>query len=203
VAQDEGVIEDSMGPDGEAAPLVAAFRHGGGGREGFEVVRVQVTAAGVRLRGQTAAVEDGQAWSVGYEIALDEAWCTYRAQVWDLARRIVIELDRDGGWRVDGSPRPDLDGCLDVDLESSACTNTIPVHRLDLAVGEAAEAPAVYFRAADLAVERLEQSYRRLSSDGGLDRYRYDAPIFDFTAQLTYDPTGLIVDYPGIATRAG
>jgi hypothetical protein len=33
--------------------------------------------------------------------------------------------------------------------------------------------------------------------------YDYTAPAFGFTARLVYDETGLIVDYPGIATRAG
>lgn len=40
-----------------------------------------------------------------------------------------------GGWR----PGPRLDGCFDVDLESSSMTNTLPVHRLGLAPGAAAE----------------------------------------------------------------
>ena len=35
-----------------------------------------------------------------------------------------------------------LDGCIDVDLKSSCCTNTIPVHRLQLGVGQSADAPA-------------------------------------------------------------
>jgi hypothetical protein len=185
--------------------VIAAFRHRGA-REGFEVVALEASRARVRLRGHTAAVEDGEAWSVRYLVELDEAWRTARARVSGLSsageRELVIERDQEGRWRIDGVPRPDLDGCLDVDLESSACTNTIPVHRLGLAVGEVAAAPAVYVRATDLAVERLEQTYRRLPRHGDHDRYAYHAPAFDFTAVLTFDPTGLILDYPGIATRA-
>jgi hypothetical protein len=29
------------------------------------------------------------------------------------------------------------------------------------------------------------------------------APAFDFTSRLVYDESGLVVDYPGIARRAG
>jgi uncharacterized protein len=201
------------------SPLIAAYRHQDA-REGFEVVTVTTGGSGLRLHGQTAAVEEGAAWSVRYEIVLDDRWRTYRAEVWGLAadgeRRVVIELDRAGTWRVDGAPRPDLDGCLDVDLESSACTNTIPVHRMGLAVGDESEAPAVYVRAEDLRVERLEQTYRRAPSPdddsadstdgadgagGATTTYAYSAPVFDFSCDLTYDAGGLVLDYPGIATR--
>ena len=82
-------------------------------------------------------------------------------------------------------------------------TNTLPVHRLDLAEGAQADAPAAYVRAATLAADRLDQVYRR--HPGGEDRlcFDYAAPAFGFTARLVYDDAGLIVSYPGIAARAG
>ena len=57
-------------------------------------------------------------------------------------------------------------------------------------------------RAGDLSVERLEQRYLRLPDDSGRQRYRYRAPAFDFECELVYDESGLVLDYPGIATRA-
>jgi hypothetical protein len=76
------------------------------------------------------------------------------------------------------------------------------VHRLGLGVGETAEAPAAYVRAPSLAVQRLEQRYRRLEgSVGDGARYDYASPAFDFRAVLTYDRFGLVLDYPGIAVR--
>jgi hypothetical protein len=78
----------------------------------------------------------------------------------------------------------------------------IPVRRMALGVREAAEAPAVYVRVIDLTVERLEQAYRRLPSDDALQRYDYRAPVFDFESRLVYDEAGLVLDYPGIASRA-
>jgi hypothetical protein len=96
---------------------------------------------------------------------------------------------------------PELDGCLDVDLESSACTNTFPVHRLDLAVGQSAEAPAAYVRALGLRVEKLDQNYTRLENDRDQQRYEYRAPRFGFRARLVVDESGLLLAYPGLATR--
>ncbi len=81
-------------------------------------------------------------------------------------------------------PAPELDGCLDVDLESSVCTNKLPVHRLHLGVGQAGDVPAAYVRALDLRVERLEQRYVRAADDQKHQRYDYSAPVFDFAARL-------------------
>ena len=159
-----------------------------------------------RVEGHTAAVEDGEAWAVRYDISVDAGWATRSARVWGRAasglRELSLEADGAGRWRVDGAPAGQLDGCLDVDLESSSLTNAFPVHRLGLAVGEEADAPAAYVRALDLAVERLEQRYRRLEDDNGRQRYHYVSPAFGFECELVYDESGLVLDYPGIAVRA-
>jgi len=78
----------------------------------------------------------------------------------------------------------------------------LPVNRLGLAIGEGADAPAVYVRAVGLRVERLEQRYVRLEDDAGRQRYRYSAPSFGFECELIYDDSGLVIAYPGIAVRA-
>lgn len=162
--------------------------------DGFEVV---FPGAG-RLRGHTSAVEDGRAYAVAYEIALD-GWITrevrVRADGVDGPRETVLGSDGRGTWTVDGDPAPHLHGLVDVDLEASACTNTLPVHRMSLPVGEVVPAPAVYVRA-DLVVQRLDQTYRRLDEH----RFAYTSEG-GFEAVLTYDDAGLVVDYPGIARR--
>lgn len=105
-------------------------------------------------------------------------------------------------WIVDGQATPRLDGCLDVDLESSALTNAFPVHRLGLGVDDRASAPAAFVRAGDLGVDRLQQGYVRSPDDGALAQYDYTAPAFGFSCRLVYDDAGLVVSYPGIALRA-
>jgi hypothetical protein len=57
-------------------------------------------------------------------------------------------------------------------------------------------------RALGLAVERLEQTYARASDEGTRQRFDYTAPAFEFACQLVYDESGLVLEYPGIATRA-
>jgi uncharacterized protein len=185
-------------------PATAAWRHLDA-RTGFEVLFLSREAEGYFLEGYTAAVEEEEAWAVHYAFMLDPRWTTSSAYV--IGRSALgehdlrLESDGAGVWLVDGNPMPQLTGCLDVDLEASACTNAFPVHRLGLEVGQAADAPAVYVRAHDLSVERLEQSYTRLPNDGEHSRYRYVAPSFKFRSVLVYDEFGLVLDYPGIAVR--
>jgi len=115
----------------------------------------------------------------------------------------VLETAGDGRWLVDGEAAPSLDGCLDVDLESSAMTSALPVHRMGLEVGSKAGAPAAYVRALNLAVERLEQDYVHATDEASQQHYDYTAPAFSFGCRLVYDTSGLLLGYPGIAVRAG
>lgn len=186
-------------------PPHAAWRHRES-RDGFEVVFFHQHEAGLRVEGHSAAVECGDPFAVRYAIEVDAEWRTRWAQIegWSAsgARSVAIRRESEGSWLVDGAPMPQLDGCLDVDLESSALTNAFPIHRLGLSVGEEADAPAVYVRAQGLGVERLEQHYTCLAAPPGRQRYGYVAPAFDFRCEIAYDEAGLVLDYPGIATRA-
>jgi uncharacterized protein len=190
--------------EGDGLPAAAAWRHLDA-RAGFEVVFPSRQAGGYRLDGHATAVEGGEAWSVRYTVVLDANWVTRSAHIVGRSAlgesEVHLESDGNAGWRVDGEPMPELAGCVDVDLEASACTNAFPVHRLELDVGQAADAPAVYVRVRDLRVERLEQTYARLPDVGEHSRYHYLAPSFDFRAVLVYDEHGLVLDYPGIAVR--
>jgi uncharacterized protein len=154
--------------------------------DGFEVVYITPG----RLRGHTSAVEDGRPYAVRYEIAFDDRWRTREARVASdtLAgpRETVLVADGRGIWTVDGRPAPHLDGVLDVDLEASACTNALPVHRLAFPPGEVVAASAACVRALDLTTKRLHQTYRRREDC----RFDYTSED-DFEAVLHYDASGL------------
>jgi uncharacterized protein len=196
-------------------PPVSAWTHTGL-RAGFEAMFAERTDHGHVLRGHTTAVEGEQAWSVGYRIHVDRHWCTRRAEIEAVTAtgtfRTVLEradVDADAPvgtdvparWFVDGAPDPRLDGCLDVDLESSAVTNTLPVHRLDLRPGRTHQAPAAFVRAQDLGVQRIEQDYRFRERTPGTLLLDYASATFDFACVLTLDTAGLVLEYPGIAVR--
>ena len=187
----------------DALPPSAAWRHEQA-RDGFEVVFTETVGGGVRFTGTSTAVEEEEAWIVEYAIVVDDRWATVSAQITARSRLGRRELElrpQEGRWWLDGAPAAHLDGCHDVDLEASVLTNAFPARRLGLSVGESADAPAAYVRAATLEVQRLEQRYTRLADGGGGPRFDYAAPVFDFRCELAYDGAGLLRDYPGIAVR--
>jgi uncharacterized protein len=187
-------------------PASAAWRHLDA-RVGFEVLFLCHEDDRYHLDGYATAVEEGEPWGIRYTLVLDSNWATRSAHIVGRSalgeHEIRLESDGAGSWRIDGKPMTQLNGCIDVDLEASACTNALPVNRLRLKVGQAADATAVYVRARDLRVERLEQRYTRLPNDGKHSRYTYVAPSFDFRTVLVYDEFGLVIAYPGIAVRVG
>ncbi len=186
-----------------AGARVAAWEHRGA-RQGFEVAFLGHHGPG-HLVGCTTGIEADEAFVVEYDIELDPEGHTRSARVVSRSSggrsSAIVEADGRGKWTVNGSAARHLDGCLDIDLESSALTNAFPVRRLHLSPGDEADAPAAYVRALDASVGRLEQRYRRLDDHGSQSRYDYYSSTFDFRCELAYDRSGLIVDYPGIASR--
>jgi hypothetical protein len=186
-------------------PPTAAWAHRGA-RQGFEVAFFERNEGGHLITGCTTALEDAQMWAVDYQIQLDPHWITRRARVAGRSaagsRTVVLEADGKGSWTVDGQAASQLRGCLDLDLEASAMTNAFPMHRLALEVGDRTVTSAAYVRATNLTVDRLEQTYARSEDDGERQTYDYGAPAFDFACTLSYDRSGLVLTYPGLAVRA-
>jgi hypothetical protein len=180
---------------------VAAWRLSGA-YEGHEVVRFTTDGGGTVLDGTSVGVEEGVPWSIHYAIEVSGDWLVRRATVYDHAgTHLEIRGDGRGSWVVNGAHRPQLDGCLDLDLEASVATNTIPVHRLALAMGNQGDSAAVYIRTIGLAVERLDQTYRRLPDTDGAISFAYESPRFGYHDVLRFGADGLADDYPGIGGR--
>jgi hypothetical protein len=186
-------------------PAAAAWRHSST-RTALESVTFEPHDTGWLATGSTTAIEAGSAWWVTYEIELDASFVTRRAAITsrvgaDAPSSVILEASGTGRWLLDGQSASQLDGCLDVDLESSAMTNTLPIRRVPVAVGETLDAPAAYVRVRERAVERLEQRYRRREDADRGPIFDYHAPAFAFSSRINYDQAGLVLTYPGIAVR--
>ncbi len=84
--------------------------------------------------------------------------------------------------------------CIDLDLNFSPSTNLLPIRRLGLAIGQAAEVKAAWLRFPSFELELLPQRYRRLDET----RYRYESAGGQFVADLQVNPSGFATDYPGL-----
>jgi len=182
-------------PDVGAWRLLGAF-------EGHEIAHSATRSGVIALEGITVGVEEGIPWGIRYVIELSSDWHVLRASVTDHAGTCVdLETDGAGSWTIDGKHRHELQGCLDLDLEASVVTNTIPVHRLALSVGGEGQSAAAYVRSTGLAVERLDQAYRRRPDAAGKTRVEYRSPRFGYHDTLLSGSDGLALDYPGIGAR--
>jgi len=85
-------------------------------------------------------------------------------------------------------------GCLDIDLAFSPSTNLLPIRRLKLRPGEAAEVRAAWLRFPEFVLEPLEQMYRRLDAW----TYRYESGGGAFVATLRTNTAGFVTSYPGL-----
>ena len=92
-------------------------------------------------------------------------------------------------WNVNRERREDLAGFMDIDLGVTPATNTLPIRRLNLSIGESRKVTAAWVRFPSLTVEPLVQTYTRL----GEFEYRYASPNFE--TRVLVDDLGLVVEY--------
>jgi uncharacterized protein len=143
------------------------------------------------------AIEENRAFRAHYTIHCDAAWC-----VRSIARELHLLADGKGQWHTaDGTPLSSLAGCIDVDITVTPFTNTLPIRRLHLTPGQAAEITVVYFSLPELQFQPARQRYTCLSTNTRGNIYKYEGLESGFTAELQTDHDGLILDYPDLWRR--
>ena len=167
-------------------------------RPGIEHLSLEMGPEAITARGLVLVQLGSAPIRVDYEVELDGAWTFQRARLTaDRDRGLDIARGPDGAWVVDGRARPDLAGCIDIDIMVTPFTNSLPIRRLGFEPDRPQTILAAYIRLPDLAVEPAAQDYTQL----GPTRFRYRSQSSGFTAELTVDADGLVVDYPPIWRR--
>ena len=140
---------------------------------------------------------------VKYEIVSDTGWRTKSAHLscrddrGESELRIAHEGDR---WYANDKPLLLPKECIDIDLAWSPSTNTLPIRRLNLAVGVVSgPVTAAWIRMPALTVKALHQRYERT----GPHAYIYSSRDGSFRANLTVDEDGLVVHYEAAWDRIG
>ncbi len=89
-------------------------------------------------------------------------------------RHLHLRSDGEGNWQDSkGHLVEVLQGCVDIDISATPFTNTLPIRRLGLALGEAREILVAYVAVPALAPEPVRQRYTCLEA-GRLYRYSYE-----------------------------
>ena len=164
---------------------------------GHDVCRLEHDGASWQLDG--AAVfrhDDGRPAQLHYRVRCDKAWHaqwgTVRGWLGGEAIDLSIVRDAHGGWKLNDAAVPDLGHCTDLDLGFTPASNLLPLRRLHLGQGEAADAPAAWVDLNGGGLSELPQRYERR----GEADYWYAAPRFDYQAMLSVTPEGFVRRYP-------
>ena len=172
----------------------------------LEQVRLNISGARVRAYGRiiSAATEEHEAFSVSYELVTNDSGVCRRLSTRMLRAggetQLEISRDMDGRWMVqtpDSIVHSDFDGAETIDIELSPFLKSVPIRRYGLIGGEdAVEIPVVKLHLPSFEVEEVNQAY--VFGQGNVN---FSGPTRN--SNLTLDDDGLVLDYPGIATRIG
>ena len=150
------------------------------------------------LRGTAVFSYEKQPCRLEYQIICSAVWHTLSTRVEGWLDSMFVDMriktDSRERWWLNEVEQPQVEGCTDVDLNFSPSTNLLPIRRLGLAVGEAAELKAAWLRFPSFRLEPLPQVYRRLDEN----TYRYESAGGQFVAELKVNPSGFVIEYPGI-----
>jgi uncharacterized protein len=167
---------------------------------GIEHTVVACTPNSSSADGVVVGSAAGQPFAMRYQIRCDASWTFKHAfiQLVGDPRKLELISDGRGRWTdSSGSPLPELDGAIDIDLSVSPFTNTLPIRRLRLAKGRSAEIRAAYVHFPDLTVISDPQRYTCLETL----RYQYESLDSDFVREIEVDIDGLVVTYPDLFKR--
>jgi hypothetical protein len=144
--------------------------------------------------GWTATGEVGRE-AVTYVLRLSATWQIRQFLLFrDLDEPdLWLGADGTGRWgEMNGAHRPELGGCTDIDLTCTPFTHSLPIRRLGLDIGAAADVRAVVVDVETLALVSTPQRYERLA----LRRFRYTDLESGVSTDLDVDEYGLVHDSP-------
>jgi hypothetical protein len=150
-----------------------------------------------------AVDEERGPFRLTYQLEWDKSWQIRTAEL-ALAtgrstRAMKLQTDGRGHWQDgDGDALEALDGCFDVDIWPTPFTNTFPLLREPMAVGERREFLMAWILGPELTVKRQAQAYTRVA-----DRlYLFEnLDGSGFQAELPVDEDGIVLDYPDLFQR--
>jgi uncharacterized protein len=138
-----------------------------------------------------------------YRLDWDASWRLREAELAVATERFTRSLglrtDGQGRWRYrDGGIIADLDGCVDLDIWPTPFTNSFPIRRETMAVGEKRNFRMAWVFAPTLTVHAQPQAYTRLA-----DRlYLFESlDGSGFRAELPVDEDGIVLDYANLFRR--
>jgi hypothetical protein len=172
---------------------------------GLEHVMLETFPTAVHANGFVIGVADAEPFRLRYHIECDATYQLQRADLMVEGKKegaLTLVREATGDWHDgQGNGFLQLAGCTEIDIEVSPITNTLPIRRLALGVGQSDVIQVVYITLPTLEFSVHRQTYTRLADHAGNQRYRYRSLTTEFEAEIEVDAEGLVVDYPDIWQR--
>jgi uncharacterized protein len=169
--------------------------------EGLERLELVVEPAGVTARSTVIGLEAG-GFRLDHSWRLDPDWRAQSVVVkrWNAQGHGMLKVERAGtGWRVNGEPRPDLEGADEPDLSVTPFCNSFPIRRTPTAAGASLTVDTAFIDGPALTVARSKQRYDR--QGGGRVHYVDLGLSAGFEADLVVDAEGLVLSYEHLFER--
>lgn len=176
---------------------------------------IELGSSSMRAVGGASSRDFSSSW----ELDVGPGWITRALRVttrgFGWARSLELTRSDQGHWHTETSTRGDVDlplpgladptslsQAVDCDLGLCPVTNTMPIRRLGLLEHQVDDTNLVmaWVEMPSLRVLRSDQVYASAAtSEPG--RVRYMSYSRDFSAHLTVDDDGFVIDYPTLARR--
>ncbi len=138
--------------------------------------------------------------AITYVIRLTSTWQTSQFLLFRDQDEPDLWLGHDGRaqWgEINGAHRPDLDGCLDISLHVTPFTATLPIRRLQLEPGDAAEIVVATVDVETLGIIPVTERYEHVEPG----RYRVTHVRSGIDREFRVDEYGLVHDDEGLFRR--
>lgn len=162
---------------------------------GREKCTLEVRDDGFLIQGEAKLIIEEKGARFAYTVSCDPGWRTRSAEVLGtlgpIAISLSIEVKKGQVWVCNGREQPQLSGCIDIDLGFTPATNTLPIRRLAIEIGEEEKVEAAWLKLPELELVPLVQYYRRVTAD----QYFYRSENAGSTSPMTVNHVGLVTTY--------
>lgn len=168
--------------------------------EGLDQCRLSKTEEGMDLEGLIVSPpKDG--FAASYSVRTDSEFRTRDILINCIGGSHCSLVVNEGGCWFDRLAEvfiPELEGCLDLDISFTPATNSLPINRLCLGKGEAAEIKAAFLPPPTEGgvLSRPRPVMQRYTCLDPGRRYLYEGLESGFKAEIEVDDTGLVLGYP-------
>lgn len=173
---------------------------------GLEHLSLVNTDDGIEATGLVLNDNDPNPIRLHYRINCDKSYHVETTEIECLYPKTgSLTLSRTKGVRwinEYGEHFPEIEGCTDIDISATPFSNTLPIQRLELDIGEYSRISVAYISIPNLTINCCAQGYTRLDDfpNGNLC-YRYENHSSGYSTELRVDTDGLVIDYPNTFER--